>query len=120
MLGSFQILDSDFPTVVDPRGRSRRSPDGKPLYERDVFLRAEVEIVPGSWDVTGLRWHRQLRLDRQQRLPAGTADDAANRYPARKPVGAPAGGHLCVAGPMLGRAAPQRRHYRHRAPASMR
>ena len=55
MLGSFQILDSDCPTVVDPRGRPRRSSDGKPLYWRGVFPRAEAEIVPGSWDVAGLR-----------------------------------------------------------------
>jgi alkylation response protein AidB-like acyl-CoA dehydrogenase len=55
MLGSFQIADSDCPTVADPRGRPRRSPDGKPLYWRGVFPRAEAEIVPGSWDVAGLR-----------------------------------------------------------------
>ncbi len=46
MLGSFQILDD---------GQARRSPDGKPLYWRGVFPRAEAEIVPGSWDVAGLR-----------------------------------------------------------------
>jgi alkylation response protein AidB-like acyl-CoA dehydrogenase len=46
MLGSFQILDG---------GRPRRRPDGTPLYWRGVFARAEVEIVAGSWDVTGLR-----------------------------------------------------------------
>src|SRR3954452_17733553 len=46
MLGSFQILDD---------GRPRLSPEGKPLYWRGFFSRAEVEIVPGSWDVTGLR-----------------------------------------------------------------
>jgi len=55
MLGSFQIADSDRPTVADPRGRPRRSPDDKPLYWRGVFPRAEAEIVPGSWDVAGLR-----------------------------------------------------------------
>src|SRR5215472_14172419 len=55
MLGSFQIVDSDCPTVADPRGRPRRSPDGKPLYWRGVFPRAEAEIVAGSWDVAGLR-----------------------------------------------------------------
>ncbi len=46
MLGSFQILDD---------GEPRRGPDGRPLFWRGVFPRAEAEIVPGSWDVTGLR-----------------------------------------------------------------
>jgi alkylation response protein AidB-like acyl-CoA dehydrogenase len=46
MLGSFQILDD---------GKPRLSPEGRPLYWRGFFSRAEVEIVPGSWNVTGLR-----------------------------------------------------------------
>jgi alkylation response protein AidB-like acyl-CoA dehydrogenase len=46
MLGSFQILDG---------GEPRRSPDGASLYWRGVFHRSEVQIVEGSWDVTGLR-----------------------------------------------------------------
>jgi alkylation response protein AidB-like acyl-CoA dehydrogenase len=46
MLGSFQILDD---------GEPRRRADGGSLYWRAVFPRAEAEIVPGSWDVTGLR-----------------------------------------------------------------
>ena len=46
MLGSFQILDG---------GKPRLSPEGKSLYWRGVFPRAEAEIVPGSWDVSGLR-----------------------------------------------------------------
>jgi len=46
MLGSFQILDD---------GKPRLSPEGKPLYWRGFFSRAEAEIVPGSWNVTGLR-----------------------------------------------------------------
>jgi alkylation response protein AidB-like acyl-CoA dehydrogenase len=46
MLGSFQVLDD---------GRPRRRPDGMPLYWRGIFARAEAEIVPGSWDVAGLR-----------------------------------------------------------------
>ncbi|MGE5271301.1 MAG: acyl-CoA dehydrogenase family protein [Thiohalocapsa sp.] len=46
MLGSFQIVED---------GEPRRGPDGKALYWRGVFPRAEVEIIPGSWDVTGLR-----------------------------------------------------------------
>jgi len=46
MLGSFQILDD---------GKPRLGPEGKPLYWRGVFPRAEAEIVPGSWDVAGLR-----------------------------------------------------------------
>jgi alkylation response protein AidB-like acyl-CoA dehydrogenase len=46
MLGSFQILDGDQP---------RRRPDGGSLYWRGVFPRAEAVVVPGSWDVAGLR-----------------------------------------------------------------
>ena len=46
MLGSFQVLDN---------GEPRRRPDGGSLYWRGVFPRAEVEIIPGSWDVAGLR-----------------------------------------------------------------
>jgi alkylation response protein AidB-like acyl-CoA dehydrogenase len=46
MLGSFQILDGD---------RPRRRPDGGSLYWRGVFPRTEAEVVPGSWDVAGLR-----------------------------------------------------------------
>ncbi len=46
MLGSFQILDE---------GKPRLSPEGRPLHWRGVFARAEAEIVPGSWDVAGLR-----------------------------------------------------------------
>jgi alkylation response protein AidB-like acyl-CoA dehydrogenase len=46
MLGSFQILDG---------GKPRLGADGKPAYWRGYFSRADVEIVPGSWDVTGLR-----------------------------------------------------------------
>ena len=46
MLGSFQILDD---------GQPRLGPEDKSLYWRGVFARAEAEIVPGSWDVAGLR-----------------------------------------------------------------
>ena len=46
MLGSFQILDN---------GEPRRRPDGGSLYWRGVFPRAEATVVPGSWDVAGLR-----------------------------------------------------------------
>jgi alkylation response protein AidB-like acyl-CoA dehydrogenase len=46
MLGSFQIHDG---------GKPRLGADGKPAYWRGYFSRADVEIVPGSWDVTGLR-----------------------------------------------------------------
>ena len=46
MLGSFQILED---------GKPRRRPDGGSLYWRGVFPRTEAEIVPGSWDVAGLR-----------------------------------------------------------------
>ena len=46
MLGSFQILDA---------GKPRRRPAGGSMYWRAMFPRAEAEIVPESWDVTGLR-----------------------------------------------------------------
>jgi alkylation response protein AidB-like acyl-CoA dehydrogenase len=46
MLGSFQILDG---------GQPRCNPDGTPAYWRGVFPRAEVQVVEGSWDVSGLR-----------------------------------------------------------------
>jgi len=46
MLGSFQIVDGDGP---------RRSPDGVPAYWRGVFARSDVQVVEGSWDVSGLR-----------------------------------------------------------------
>jgi indole-3-acetate monooxygenase len=46
MLASFEIFDGD---------RARLSPEGRPVYWRGVFPRAEAEIVPGSWDVAGLR-----------------------------------------------------------------
>ncbi len=46
MLGSFQVIGDD--------GELRRHPDGS-LFWRGVFAREDVEIVPGSWDVTGLR-----------------------------------------------------------------
>src|ERR1700730_8149824 len=47
MLGSFQVLGDD--------GKPRPHPDGGSLYWRGGFARAEAEIVPGSWDVSGLR-----------------------------------------------------------------
>ena len=46
MLASFQILDDGVP---------RRRDDGGALYWRGVFPRAEATVVPGSWDVAGLR-----------------------------------------------------------------
>jgi indole-3-acetate monooxygenase len=46
MLGSFQILDGD---------QVRRSPDGASVYWRGLFHRSEAQLVPGSWDVAGLR-----------------------------------------------------------------
>jgi alkylation response protein AidB-like acyl-CoA dehydrogenase len=47
MLGSFQVLGDD--------GEPCPHPDGGSLYWRGVFARREAEIVPGSWDVSGLR-----------------------------------------------------------------
>jgi alkylation response protein AidB-like acyl-CoA dehydrogenase len=46
MLGSFQIMDN---------GEPRCGPDGKPLFFRGVFARSEATVLPGSWDVAGLR-----------------------------------------------------------------
>jgi indole-3-acetate monooxygenase len=46
MLASFQILDD---------GEPRRRPDGGSLYWRGVFHRSEATVIPGSWDVAGLR-----------------------------------------------------------------
>jgi indole-3-acetate monooxygenase len=45
MLGSFQILDN---------GQPRKAPGGS-TYWRGVFPRSEATVVPGSWDVAGLR-----------------------------------------------------------------
>src|SRR5437016_1725568 len=45
MLGSFQILDGDQP---------RRSPEGFSFW-RGVFARSDVQLVEGSWNVSGLR-----------------------------------------------------------------
>jgi indole-3-acetate monooxygenase len=47
MLGSFQVIGDD--------GQPRRHPEGGSLYWRGVFARSEAAIVPGSWDVAGLR-----------------------------------------------------------------
>jgi alkylation response protein AidB-like acyl-CoA dehydrogenase len=46
MLGSFQILDG---------GQPRRSPDGSSVFWRGVFARSEIQIVDGTWDVSGMR-----------------------------------------------------------------
>jgi indole-3-acetate monooxygenase len=47
MLGSFQVLGDD--------GQPRRHAEGGSPYWRGVFARAEAQVVPGSWDVAGLR-----------------------------------------------------------------
>src|SRR5579871_2387369 len=46
MLGSFQIFDD---------GNARRAPDGGALHWRGVFASSEVEILPGTWEVSGVR-----------------------------------------------------------------
>ena len=46
MLGSFQVIENGEPVA---------RPDGTGSYWRAVFKRSEIEIVPGSWDVAGLR-----------------------------------------------------------------
>jgi alkylation response protein AidB-like acyl-CoA dehydrogenase len=45
MLASFQIMEN---------GQPRRRPDGGTFW-RALFPREEAEVIPGSWDVTGLR-----------------------------------------------------------------
>ena len=81
MLGSFQILDD---------GKPRLSPEGRQLYWRGFFSRAEVEIVPGSWDVTGLRgtgsfdWtvHDVFLPERRTMVHAGVPlDNQWDRWP---------------------------------------
>jgi alkylation response protein AidB-like acyl-CoA dehydrogenase len=46
MLGSFQIMDDN--------GQPRRRADGG-MFWRGVFRRDEAVVLPGSWDVAGLR-----------------------------------------------------------------
>jgi indole-3-acetate monooxygenase len=46
MLGSFQNIENGEPVA---------RPDGTGSHWRAVFKRSEVEIVPGTWDVSGLR-----------------------------------------------------------------
>ena len=46
MLSSFQILDD---------GKPRVGPAGEALFWRGLFRRDEIEVVPGSWNVTGMR-----------------------------------------------------------------
>jgi len=46
LLGSFQVIGDNGKVVPHPNGS---------LYWRGVFQRSEAEIVPGSWDVAGLR-----------------------------------------------------------------
>lgn len=46
MLGSFQILDD---------GKPRLGPHGGPGFWRGLFRKSETEVIPGSWDVSGLR-----------------------------------------------------------------
>ena len=46
MLGSFQILDG---------GEPRSTPDGSSTHWRGIFARSEIQVVEGSWDVSGLR-----------------------------------------------------------------
>ena len=78
MLGSFQILDD---------GEPRRSPEGRPLYWRGVFTRAEAEIVPGSWDVTGLRGTGSFDWTVEDVFLPERRTMLACRHPARQPVG---------------------------------
>ena len=46
MLGSFQIIDD---------GKPRLGPTGAPGFWRGLFRKSEVEVIPGTWDVAGLR-----------------------------------------------------------------
>src|SRR5205823_14032271 len=84
MLGSFQILED---------GEPRRNAEGRPLYWRGIFSRAEAEIVPGSWGVGGPRgtgsfdWTggNVFLPGRRRVVPAGGA--LANPV-SRRPAGA--------------------------------
>ncbi len=46
MLGSFQIIDD---------GKPRLGSGGAPGFWRGLFRKSETEVIPGSWDVAGLR-----------------------------------------------------------------
>ena len=46
MLGSFRILDN---------GEPRPGPTGAPGHWRGVFRKSEVQVLPGTWEVAGLR-----------------------------------------------------------------
>ena len=46
MLGSFQILEN---------GEPRRGGDGGALYWRGMFPRADTQVIPGTWEVPGMR-----------------------------------------------------------------
>ena len=106
MLASFQILDD---------GKPRVGPEGRPLYWRGIFKRDEAEIVPGSWDVSGLRgtgsfdWtvHDVFLPERRTMVHAGVPlDNQWERWP---------GVTYKLPAHVLGRAASQRGHHRHRA-----
>jgi alkylation response protein AidB-like acyl-CoA dehydrogenase len=98
MLGSFQILDGDAP---------RRGADGAPRFWRGVFRRTEVEILPGTWDVDGMRgtgsldWTVSdvfLPAHRVMDHPPGQLDNQWARWPGTSyalPVQAWLGPHHC-------------------------
>jgi indole-3-acetate monooxygenase len=82
MLGSFAVLDDS--------GKPRKNPDGSTLYRRGIFHRHEAEIVPGSWDVAGMRgtgsfdWevHDVFLPDRRTVIHAGVQlDNEWSRWP---------------------------------------
>ena len=81
MLGSFQVIENGEPVA---------RPDGTGSYWRAVFKRSEVEILPGSWDVSGLRgtgsfdWtvNDVFLPERRVMLHAGTPlDNQWSRWP---------------------------------------
>ncbi len=45
MLGNFQILD----------GGQARNGGNSGMFWRGLFPRAEVEVIPGNWELSGLR-----------------------------------------------------------------
>lgn len=47
MTGSFQMLGDDGQPVLGS--------DGRPAHWRGTFRKAETEVIPGSWDTTGMR-----------------------------------------------------------------
>ena len=89
--------------LPDPRRRRAAPPPRRrPLYWRGVFPRAEAEVVPGSWDVAGLRGTGSFDWTVNDVFLPERRTMVACRRAARQPVGALAGRHLRPAGARAG------------------